>query len=179
MNAGDPYPPGYQVGATRRLGYLKVTVDPANNTATAQEIFVAWVATDTSETATVYNPPVIFDTITFPLTANPSPLFVGSGGDSNCFIATAAFGSYLEPHVQVLRDFRDAYLVTNRPGRAFAAIYYTYSPPIAEFISRHKSLRTLTRWALSPLVLAIQFPLGFLFFVVLGAGILTGVQRKK
>ncbi|MCX5810442.1 MAG: metallophosphoesterase [Proteobacteria bacterium] len=181
MNAGDPYPPGYQVGATRQLGYLKVTVDPANNMATAQEIFVAWVVTDTAETATVYNPPVIFDTITFPLKPNLTSQVADWGGSSgNCFIATAAYGSYLDPHVQVLRDFRDAYLVTNRLGRrAFAAFYYTYSPPIAEFISRHESLRTLTRWALTPLVLAIQYPLGFLFFVVLGAGILIGVQRKK
>jgi hypothetical protein len=180
INAGDPYPPGYQVGATRQLGYLKVTVDPANNTSTAQEIFVAWVATDTSETATVYDRPVIFDTITFPLKANPSSSS-GRGGDSSgrCFIATAAFGSYLDPHVQVLRDFRNTYLVTNMLGRAFAAFYYTYSPPIAEFISRHESLRTLTRWALTPLVLAILYPLGFLFFVVLGTGILIGVQRMK
>jgi hypothetical protein len=72
MNQGDPKPPCYQVGDTKKLGYLKVTVDPANNTATATEIFVAWVATDTSETATVYNPPVIFDTKTFPLRAGGS-----------------------------------------------------------------------------------------------------------
>jgi hypothetical protein len=91
MNAGDPCPPGYQVGETRQLGYLKVTVDPANNTATAQEIFVAWVKTDTAETATVYNPPVIYDTITFPLSKKVSLGEGGSGG--GCFIETAAFGS--------------------------------------------------------------------------------------
>jgi hypothetical protein len=62
----------YQYGATRQLGYLKVTVDPANNTATAQEIFVAYVETNDSETATVYNPPIIADTITFPLLSKSS-----------------------------------------------------------------------------------------------------------
>ena len=51
----------------RQLGYLKVTVHPAKNRATAQEIFVAWVEEDDSETATVYDPPVIGDVVTFPL----------------------------------------------------------------------------------------------------------------
>ena len=67
LTPGDPYPVGYQVGETRRLGYLKVTVHPEKNTATAQEIFVASVEEDTSETATVYHPPVIWDTVTFSL----------------------------------------------------------------------------------------------------------------
>jgi len=95
MNQGDPVPPYYQVGDTRKLGYLKVTVDPANNTATAKEIFVAWVATDTSETATVYNPPVIFDTITFPLKVNggdDAGVDAGSGQDAGSDSGTADAG---------------------------------------------------------------------------------------
>jgi len=61
----------YKFGQTRELGYLKVTVEPAHNTATAQEIFVAHVnEDDDDETPMVYDPPVIADTITFPLKAN-------------------------------------------------------------------------------------------------------------
>jgi len=64
----------YQYGATRQLGYLKVTVYPEKNTASAQEIFVAYVESNDSETATVYNPPIIADTFTFPLSRkHPSP----------------------------------------------------------------------------------------------------------
>jgi hypothetical protein len=67
MTAGDPHAVWYLFGETRQLGYLKVTVHPAKNRATAQEIFVAWVEENNSDTATVYDPPVIADTLDFPL----------------------------------------------------------------------------------------------------------------
>jgi len=70
----------WQYGETRQLGYLKVTVDPENNTATAQEIFVAYVETNDSEEATVYDPPIIADTFTFPLSTRIRTLTVTKSG---------------------------------------------------------------------------------------------------
>ena len=68
FTAGDPYPVWYQFGETRKLGYLKVSVDPAKNRATAQEVIVGYVNKDDSdETPHIYDPPVIGDTVTFPL----------------------------------------------------------------------------------------------------------------
>ncbi len=87
-----------------------------------------------------------------------------TGGGGGCFIATAAFGSYLHPKVQVLRDFRDRFLLTNKPGRFFVRLYYATSPPIADFISRHNSIRTATRYMLTPVVLFVSHP----FYMLLG-----------
>jgi hypothetical protein len=75
-----------------------------------------------------------------------------SGSSGGCFIATAAYGSYMEPHVMTLRHFRDSFLLTNKPGRIFVAAYYKYSPPIADFIAQHDTLRSVTRVGLAPLV---------------------------
>jgi len=160
---GNP-PVWYQFGATRQLGYLKVTVDPVNNTATAQEIFVAWVETDDSETATVYDPPVIADTITFPL--SPSS---GGGSGKNCFIATAAFGSSLAGEVKILRQFRDRYLMTNDFGRKFVSWYYRNGLVAAGYIKDKPLAKAAVRVAIYPLI-GFSFLLisGYLPFVIVG-----------
>ena len=75
-----------------------------------------------------------------------------SDGGGGCFIATAAFGSNFEKHVQLLRRFRDHYLMPHSIGRAFINVYYRYSPPIANFIADHDTLRMLVRWVLLPTV---------------------------
>lgn len=75
----------------------------------------------------------------------------GGGGGGGCFIATAAFGSPFEKHVQVLREFRDRCLFTNPAGRAFVRWYYRHSPKYAAVISRSRILRAAARTALMPL----------------------------
>ncbi|MEA1948906.1 MAG: CFI-box-CTERM domain-containing protein [Thermodesulfobacteriota bacterium] len=76
----------------------------------------------------------------------------GVGGGGGCFIATAAYGSSMVSQVKILCKFRDRVLTRNAAGRAFIKLYYTFSPPIAEFISKHNTLRTLVRFSLLPLV---------------------------
>ncbi len=69
-----------------------------------------------------------------------------------CFIATAAYGSYLHPHVKILRDFRDEFLISNFLGRKFVHLYYKCGPHIANRIGKHGFLRFLTRQALLPII---------------------------
>ena len=102
-------------------------------------------------------------TPTIPTTQLPS----GSSSSGGCFIATAAYGSYLHPQVQLLRNFRDKYLMSNVPGQAFVTFYYRNSPPVADFIARHAVLRGITRLALTPVVLAVAHPLLAAFFLLL------------
>jgi hypothetical protein len=71
---------------------------------------------------------------------------------SMCFIATAAYGTPMAEEVQILREFRDKYLLTNPLGRAFVDFYYRVSPPIAEFITEHPSLKPIVRAGLLPAV---------------------------
>ncbi len=81
-----------------------------------------------------------------------------SSAGGGCFIATAAYGSYMEPHVMALRTFRDRYLLTNDIGRSLVDFYYSTSPPIAEYISQHSFLRMITRFLLTPVVYGIKYP---------------------
>ncbi len=101
-----------------------------------------------------------------------------SGGGGGCFIATAAYGSLLEPHVVLLCRFRDRFLLTNSAGKQFVAFYYRNSPPIADFIAKHEFLRIITLILLIPFFILSWMALNFgltaalLFFMLLFAVIM-------
>ncbi len=86
---------------------------------------------------------------------------VGFETSDACFIATAAYGSFLAPHVSLLRTFRDRYLKTNAAGRYFVQLYYHFSPGIAEKISESPVARFAVRIMLLPLVAFSYFMVTF------------------
>ena len=103
------------------------------------------------------------------ITANFTQIPIDGGGDGDgdngggggCFIATAAYSSPLHPHVDILRDFRDKYLMTNKFGRKLVGLYYKYSPFVAHLISEHKSLKVAAQINLMPLIIISYFIVHF------------------
>lgn len=101
--------------------------------------------------------------------------------NEGCFIATAAYGSYSAAQVKTLRDFRDHYLLTNTPGRAFVSWYYANSPPAAHFLNQHPALKPVVRGLLLPFVFitswmngsTMEMQMGVVVFAIglLGLGI--------
>ena len=99
----------------------------------------------------------------------------GGGGGGSCFIATAAYGSFMEPHVKVLCEMRDRFLLTNGPGRTLVNFYYTYSPAAADFIAGHAGLRGIVRVGLLPLVGVSWVALKMGLVPTIGFTLLSGI----
>ena len=75
-----------------------------------------------------------------------------SGGGGGCFIATAAYGSPLAKEVEILRKFRDDYLLSFAFGRQIISFYYRNGKAVAEYIESHPWLKGPVRIALYPVV---------------------------
>jgi hypothetical protein len=125
--------------------------------------------------ATATDSPIMveYDLGKIPKKKQPLPIVKG------CFIATAAMGSDLHPHVQSLREFRDNILLQSRYKGKFESLldkYYLLSPPIARAMERNLYLKLFLRYSLVyPTVFAIKIVLP-VFDAVLGIG--KDAERK-
>jgi hypothetical protein len=168
-------PSGVSCGASCEAEYEEGTVVTLTENTAGGHSFVGWSGAGCSGAGVCV--------ITMDTDKTVTALFSSSGGSGggggSCFIATAAYGSYLDPHVYVLRNFRDRYLLTNGIGKAFVEFYYRYSPPVAAFIGKHETLRTATRWALSPVVYCIEYPYFIAFMLPIGLMVLHRRRKGK
>ena len=122
-----------------------------SSTQLTADILATDIATAGTANITVVNPAPVSgpsNTSTFTITTPGG----GGGGGGGCFIATAAFGSPMEKHVEILRDFRDRVLLNSSAGKAFVQFYYRTSPAIADKIAQSEGLRFITRAMLMPVI---------------------------
>jgi len=79
---------------------------------------------------------------------------------NGCLIATAAFGSDLAPQVQFLREYRDNTIMSTSAGssfiNAFNAVYYTFSPTVADIERDNPILQQFVRDGITPLLGILQ-----------------------
>jgi Tol biopolymer transport system component len=152
---------GYSDGenVSRQTGTYTITANPASGYAfsmweTSGSITVA-NSTVTSTNCTVNGMGTIklFQTevttpppTTPPVTPEPQP---------GCIIVTATLGSPMAPEVLYMRHVRDDMIGSNQVGKILVAgwntFYYSWSPSIAESISKYEPLRSTVGILLTPL----------------------------
>ena len=64
---------------------------------------------------------------------------------SDCFVATAAFGTPLQTEIQILREWRDNELSFSIAGRQFIDIYYKVGPHLARLVEKNKFIARISR----------------------------------
>jgi peptide/nickel transport system substrate-binding protein len=126
---------------TPLVGGMTTSVVTVNVSGTPQGAYtVAIVGTDNSLTHST--------TLTVDITGGP------------CLIATATYGSELSEEVQFLRNFRDKSILKTNAGSDFMIVfnawYYSFSPTVAQFIRENSAARTVTKFALYPLMAILR-----------------------
>jgi len=189
---------GYWVKAKKANVYLRFPVSAqttalsnprsvmlASFTSRAKRWLKKWILTPQAAIAgSGESPPMPMGELNTTASA-PSGGYGESGG--GCFIATAAYGSPMAPHVTVLREFRDRFMLSNSVGKVFVDIYYKTSPAMADFITRHASLKPIVRISLLPIVGTSWMVLNhgaisaiaLMLFFIIGVIALLQFRRKK
>jgi len=89
----------------------------------------------------------------------PEPALDESEG-GGCLIATAAFGSELEPRIQSMRELRDGTVMSTSSGAAFMsgfnAVYYSFSPAVADLEREHPAFRDAVRAFITPMISSLS-----------------------
>ncbi|WP_455279239.1 CFI-box-CTERM domain-containing protein [[Eubacterium] cellulosolvens] len=152
---GNNYSDGQNV--SRQIGTYTITANPASGYA-----FSKWetsgLVTVTNSTASTTNCTVngvgtiklVQMEITTPPPTTPTP-----EPPAGCIIVTATLGSPMAPEVLYMRHVRDDMIGSNQVGKMLVAgwntFYYSWSPPIAESISKYEPLRSTVGILLTPL----------------------------
>jgi|GEM_PF-1441689 len=101
------------------------------------------------------------DSLTYPgAPENAGPPDRNCNGSDDCFIATAAFGTPFATKIDLLRSFRDTYLMNSPLGRKLVDFYYGHAEPWAAWIAKNEPLRAFVRVLLAPVIGLVWLLLG-------------------
>ncbi len=78
-------------------------------------------------------------------TIRPVPVTGVLANKTNCFVATASYGSPMANEVDTFRHFRDTYLIPTKLGLKFVRWYYEHGPAYAAFIKQSDTYRAIAR----------------------------------
>mgnify|MGYP007070556408 FL=1 len=88
------------------------------------------------------------------------PIQNKTSSKGGCLIATATFGSELAPQVQQLRELRDNKLLESESGtlfmNSFNALYYSFSPTIADYERENPLFKEAVKIALTPMISSLS-----------------------
>ncbi len=112
-------------------------------------------------------PPTADPTPADPTPADPSPppqeqsdAAPADPEGGGCLVATAAFGSELEPQIQSMRELRDGTVMSTSSGAAFMsgfnAVYYSFSPAVADLEREHPAFRDAVRAFITPMISSLS-----------------------
>jgi len=116
-----------------------------------------------------------------PPTTTSGSISVSTGW--NCFVATAAYGDAAHPMVQILRNFRDAYLIKWPGGRWLVKEYYAHGPALADIIRNQPVALWVMRCLLAPIVVVafclIYAPLAIPFILLVSIILTSALFAAK
>jgi hypothetical protein len=118
---------------------------------TVQIVFSPHLTGSASATLSISSNDPVTPTQTVSLSGSSGGFSVSSTG-SNCFISFSAAGSGLENYLEILRKFRDVFLLESELGKTLVDFYYQHSPSLAKFVARHDFMKEGVRMGLIPLV---------------------------
>ena len=142
---------GYDHGSSvsKGAGTYSIAANPA-----VGYVFVRW---ETEGGISVLNSDSSSTTCT--VVSGGTLTMVQESAPPKCIIATAAYGSEIASAPAYMRHVRDNMIGSNKIGRAIIdgwnAFYYSWSPPIAKWISGSQILQAIFRVLLLPLVFVV------------------------
>jgi len=120
-------------------------------------------------------------------TIRPSEVVGILANKTNCFVATASYGSPMAKEVDTFRHFRDTYLIPTKLGLKFVRWYYREGPKYAHFIAKSDTYRAVARgflwlplqFAKISLLYGLGVGLMFLFTILIAPLALLGWMLKQ